>query len=161
MITKITSKLTPIVKQPIRANLQKASAAGLLLLAGSSMSGWHGPSCTPKEMVIPGGLDLKEKAYYLLKGKLPPSVYDRWFANKSDYVPQEGDQVVTVNMYDGRYIGEIVERPHEIGTASGDDIFEKAVGDPIDTQPIGDLIDDGGDDLSTFEIFKHLAGFQD
>ena len=39
MITKTSSKLTPIIKPPIRSKLKKAGIAGLTILAGSSMSG--------------------------------------------------------------------------------------------------------------------------
>lgn len=163
MITKITSKLTPVVKQPVRANLQKAASVGLAVLAGSSMSGWHGPRYTTVEKIIPGGLDLKEKAYFLIKGKLPPSVYERWHTKGSDYIPQEGDQVVSVNMYDGeyarQYVGEIVEAPHAIGTT---DYIEPLDADSLDVLTSdtsfidGDL--DGDGDLSMEEIILRFLG---
>lgn len=117
MITKVMPKLSPIVKQPIRANLQKAATVGLAVLAGSSMSG-QGVDHSTIEYIIPGGLDFKEKAYLLLKGKMPPSVKERWFASNSDYIPQKSDQVVTVDTYNGS-IGEPTELPHAIGTNAG------------------------------------------
>jgi len=167
MITKINPKLTTIVKQPNRKNLQKASIAGLAVLAGSSMSGWHGPTFTPTDMVIPGGLDLKEKAYYLLKGKLPKSVYERWFPQDNTYMPKDGDQVVTINIGDGQYIGSIIEGPHKIGEIASGDEFVGAGHDitkdvmealPGGTDVVGDDVDDDG--LSAFEIWTHLAGMQ-
>ena len=115
MIQKIMPKLAT-QKLPNRALLQRSSIAGLALLAGSSMSGWHGPNLEPTEMVIPGGLGKAEKAYFLLKGKLPRSVYERWIPNDSNYVPQNGDQVVIVNM-GGGYVGKIVQAPHDIATS--------------------------------------------
>ena len=163
MITKITSKIAPIVKQPVRANLQKAATVGLSVLAGSSLSGWHGPSYSTVEKIIPGGLDLKEKAYFLIKGKLPPSVYERWYTKSSDYIPQEGDQVVSVNMYDGeyvgQYVGEVVEAPHEIGTTDYIEPLDTNVNEILtsDTPFIdGDL--DGDGDLSNAELLLRFLG---
>ena len=46
MITKINPYLTTI-RRPLRANLQKTSVLGLGVLAGSSMSGLHGPNFEP------------------------------------------------------------------------------------------------------------------
>ena len=159
MITKITSKIAPIVKQPVRANLQKTAAVGLAVLAGSSMSGWHGPTSITVERIIPGGLDFKEKAYFLLKGKLPPSVYERWQSSNSDYIPQEGDQVVTVKMYGENYSDEIVEAPHEIGTTDYIEPLDANVNDILtsDTPFIdGDL--DGDGELSKEELLLRFLG---
>lgn len=33
------------------------------------MSGWNTPKFEPTKMVIPGGLDFKEKAYFYWRGK--------------------------------------------------------------------------------------------
>ena len=101
---------TQITKLPTRSTLQKTNS-NLRLLAGSSMSNWSGPRFEPTEMVIPGGLDLKEKFYYALKGKFPKSVLERWIPS-SKYTPQEGDQVVTANI-SSRYIEDILDEPHD------------------------------------------------
>ena len=77
MITKVTVGLTPIAKQPIRAKLQRSSVLGLTVLAGSSMSNMNSAHFEPTDMIIPDGLSYNEKAYFLLKGKLPESVYER------------------------------------------------------------------------------------
>ena len=121
MITKITSRLAPIAKQPVRANLQKTAITGLAILAGSSMSGWHDPipryiHKEPTEMIIPNGLTLKEKAYFVLKGELPPSVYDRLIPLDENYIPNNKDQVVTINILDNGYMGKVVEAPHYINS---------------------------------------------
>lgn len=163
MIQKIMPKLDAISKKPIRSTLQKTALVGLGVLAGSSMSGWHGPHFTPTEMIIPGGLDLKEKAYYFLRGKLPESVYERWTSHGKGYEPQPGDDVVTVNIGDGRYVGEILEPPHEVGTKADYDTTDLGhdISDDL-TDALGDDADvagDGDDDLSLFEIWKRLAGF--
>lgn len=167
MITKIMPGLNNITKHPVRANLQKTTTLGLALLAGSSMSGWHGPHFEPTEMVIPGGLNFQEKAYYLLKGKLPQSVFERWTPKTDNYVSAQGDQVVTVNIGDGQYIGNIVEAPHDIGTVASTDNFigagQDISGDISEAiagtaSGIGTSSDDS--DITAFEIWKHLAGMQ-
>ncbi len=163
MITKINPYLTTI-RRPLRANLQKTSVLGLGVLAGSSMSGLHGPNFEPTEMIIPGGLDFKEQAYYLLKGKLPKSVVERWFPQSDNYTPAPEDQVVTVNIGNNQYIGDIVEAPHEIGTSAvndptignGEDISEDFVN--AISGDMGD-VDNSDNDVSHIgEIFKHLFG---
>lgn len=149
MITKINSGIATIAKRPIRANLQKASAIGLGILAGSSMSGWHGPHFEPTEMIIPDGLTFPEKAYYLLKGKLPHSVYERWFPQTDDYVPSQGDQVVTVDIVEGQYIGEIVKAPHKVKTFTNNDStisHEQDISDDIANQSSRDFSDISNDD---------------
>lgn len=156
MIQKILPRITT------RSILQKGNN-NLKNLAGSSMSGWHGPHFEPTEMIIPGGLDFKEKAYFLLKGKLPKSVYERWFPNNDSYVGNEGDQIVTINKA-GNYIGSIVENPHDYTAPSNDSINTDMSDDIINniTHDVSgvETISNDGDDISTFEIFKHLSGLQ-
>jgi len=137
--------------------------SGLAVLAGSSMSNWSEPHFEPTEMVIPGGLNLREKAYYLLKGKMPPSVYERWFPKANNYTPHEGDQTVTVNIAD-RYVGDIVKGPE--GIEISDESLQVNDGDITDDILAGidngtGVVDTGDSEISTLEIWKHLAGFQD
>lgn len=162
MITKISSRLTPNIKQPIRANLQKTAIAGLAVLAGSSMSGWNTPEFVATQKVIPGGLDLREKAYFLLKGKMPQSVIKRWETLTNDYTPKEGDQVVTVNIGDGIYIGKILEAPHKIGTTAepvetlNTDISENIIS-AVGEESLGDF--EGGDEeMSKIDILRRFLG---
>ena len=162
MITKINSGLVSVTKRPIRAYLQKTSILGLGVLAGSSMSGWHGPHFEPTEMVIPNGLTFQEKAYYLLKGKLPNSVYERWFARTDEYVASHNDQLVTINIGDGKYLGDIVEAPHDVGTTvvnddaigCGQDISDDIVS--AISGNAGDIDSNDDDSSSAVEIFKHF-----
>ena len=157
MITKVMPKLSPIVKQPIRANLQKASTVGLLFLAGSSMSGL-GVDHSTIDYIIPGGLDFKEKAYFLLKGKMPPSVKERWFASNSDYVPQKSDQVVSVHTYNGN-LGEPTELPCEIGTKDHVMPLDNNIQDILGSDEFslaGDL--DGDGELSKAELLARFLG---
>ena len=113
-------------------------------------------------MVISGGLDLKEKAYFLLRGKLPESVYKRWVPQNNSYIPGEGDQVVTVDIGDGRYVGNIIEAPHKIGTIAeptetlNTDISEDIVSS-IGEDSITDL-DDGDGEMSKFDILRRFLG---
>lgn len=163
-------RIMPAVKgvaRPIRSTLKETSL-NLKVLAGSSMSGWHGPSFTPTDMIIPGGLTYPEKAYYLLRGKLPSSVYDRWVHRSADYVPQDGDEVVTINRADN-YIGSIVEGPRNLIT--GESISETVPDDSLaqdlaeecgGVASISDSdVNDDDWEMSKFEIWKHLAGFPD
>lgn len=166
MITKITPRLTSIAKQPVRANLQKTAVAGLALLAGSSMSGANTPHFEPTDMIIPGGLNFQEHAYYLITKKLPQSVVDRWVKVSAEHLPSAEDQVVKVNIGDGRYIGSIIESPHDV--VSGEMI------EPLGQDASGNLFSGGSDvvdisstdtsdgdsGMSAFEIFRHLAGYQ-
>lgn len=156
MIQKVLPRIT---NQPIRSIL-KHNTSGLKCLAGSSMSGWHGPSFQPVEMIIPGGLDFKEKAFFLLKGKLPKSVYERWMPNDGENVVGTGDQLVTIQK-SGQYVGDIIENPHDY--IGGNELSSLDTG--IHDIANGDLTDiagasGDGDDVSVFEIFKHLGGFQ-
>ena len=109
MIQKVMPRISAV--NPIRSAL-KPNNSGLKILAGSSMSGWNTPKFKPTEMVIPGGLDFKEKAYYLLTGKMPKSVLERWVPNSSDYIAGTGDQIVTADI-SGRYVGNLLDSPHD------------------------------------------------
>ena len=157
MIQKILPRITT------RSILQKGNNSKLMNLAGSSMSGWHGPHFEPTEMIIPGGLNFKEKAYFLLKGKLPKSVYERWFPNDDNYIGNEGDQIVTINKA-GNYVGSIVESPHDYTITSNEtpdtDISDDIINNITNDISGGEGISDGGEDMSALEIFKHLAGLQ-
>ena len=109
MIQKVMPRISAV--KPTRSAL-KPNNSGLKILAGSSMSGWNTPKFEPTEMVIPGGLDFKEKAYYLLTGKMPKSVLERWVPNSSDYIAGTGDQIVTADI-SGRYVGNLLDSPHD------------------------------------------------
>ena len=109
MIQKVMSK-SIIPKQSFRIALQESSRK-LKNLAGSSL-GEYTPNWVKTDMIIPGGLSYPEKFYYLLKGKLPPSVYERWQCLTDDFIPQPGDQVVTVNI-SGPYVGNLLNEPHD------------------------------------------------
>lgn len=185
MIGKITPRVVTQT-QPIRANLKKslatAGAAGLAVLAGSSMSNMgNGPKLEPHEMVIPGGLEWQEHAYYCLTGKLPGSVYERWYARGNDYIAKDDDQIVTVNI-GGRYVGDIVERPRDaervLENENDYEIIEISGVDPetVDPEAFKDIAQELTEGLATadpdkalddedknilFEIWKHLAGFPD
>lgn len=144
-------KILPEVKtisRPIRNQLKTSSS--LKVLAGSSMSGWHAPRFYETEMIIPGGMSLKEKAYFLLRGKIPSSVRERWVPAE-DNIAHEGDQLITVNMTSNGAVGGVVENPHDF--IPGSDDISNSFSDG------GDLTGSGSD-IDTFEIFKHLAGFQ-
>lgn len=163
MIQKIMPRIN-IVKQPVRAGLQKTAAAGLLLLAGSSMSGGYIRPSVTNDMVIPGGLNFLERSYYLLTGELPQSAQDRLEVFDDKYVPQEGDQVINLTMR-GDHIeminsklhtldGEAIESVKDLGeNVSGEDLIDTIEND-VDT----DITTDD-DNLTLFEIWKHLAGF--
>ena len=192
MITKVSPK---IIKQnmPIRQNLKKASgigAVGLAILAGSSMSNMSsGPELYPTEMVIPGGLKIHEYGYYLLTHRLPASVYERWIYRPDNYIPEQGDQVVTINR-NGRYIGSIVEGPRratidpdEIEDITNDILSIKTVESDgslveistdlkdfeatpeLSGENLAEIINESAEikenSLSLFEIWKHIAGFPD
>lgn len=141
MIQKVMPKINTI--RPNRIHL-KSSNSHLKNLAGSSMSGWNTPKFEPVEKIIPGGLDFKEKAYFLLTGKMPKSVLERWLPKNSDYVPGVDDQVVTVNV-SGKYVGGIVEGPHDYLFEEGAD---NVVVDLDDNSGPSFDIDDDGDILS-------------
>lgn len=178
MIAKIAPRLTSIAKQPVRANLQKTTVAGLAVLAGSSMSGANTPYFEPTDMIIPGGLNLREKAYYIITKEMPKSVVNRWFPQTDDYIVGQNDQIVTANIGDGRYVGSIITGPRN---ALGGEPLEaldvnssnKIIGNPdsdiladggvtSDSDDIGSTdTSDGGSGLSALEIFKHLAGYHD
>lgn len=163
MINKIMPRITTntICNRKI---LKTGTTATLLVLAGSSMSNWSGPRFVPTDMIIPGGLDFKEKAYFLLKGKLPKSVYERWVPVNNNYHIGENDQIVKINIAEGRYIGNIIENPHDIDSNLAETLnpVEGLTVDDITTTTVGiDGDPDSDDDLSAFEIWKHLAGFSD
>lgn len=160
MIQKI-STLTNVVKPSVRSLLKNCNSK-LKTLSGSSMSGWDPPIFHDTEMVIPGGLTFPEKAFYLLKGKLPKSVYERWFPNDGEHVINAGDQLVTVQRtYEG-YVGHIVEPPHDLSGAAIDAPDGGYANDISGSDTIAggstDVDDDGG--IGVFEAFKHLAGLQ-
>ena len=104
-------RLSRMQLKPINSKLKN--------LAGSSMSGFNTPKYEAAERIIPGGLDFKEKAYYLLTGKMPQSVLDRWVPNNSDYIAGVDDQIVTVDI-SGRYVGGIIEGPHDFLLGDGE-----------------------------------------
>lgn len=153
-------KISPTIKTPVRSSLKNFSSK-LKVLSGSSMSGWNPPRFYDKEMVIPDGLTFSEKAYYLLKGKLPKSVYERWFPNDGTHALNPGDQLVTVQRtYDGA-VGSIVEPPHDIGAVANHTANEgmhDISGDDLVTGGV-DVSDEGGA-TDLFEIWKHLSGVQ-
>lgn len=166
MIQKVMPKLT-VNRVPKRALLQTASGLGLMSLAGSSMSGANPPiiCMKPTEMIIPEGLNFKEKAYYLLTNKLPKSVYKRWKPKTDEYVPKDGDQVVKINM-DERLVGDIIEPPHDVDMTSPYDAISKDIvdsnkffGEVVDNEPMDFGADlDGDSGMSLYEIWEHLAG---
>lgn len=120
MIQKIMPKISTI--QTVRSKLKPANSK-LKILAGSGMSGGYPPNYKPTEMIIPGGLDFKEKAYFLLTGKMPQSVMNRWVPNNGENILNDGDQLITANI-SGRYVGGIVDTPHDYSQDSSliDDI---------------------------------------
>ena len=109
MIQKVMPRISAV--KPVRSTLKPVNSR-LKALAGSSMSGWNTPKFEPTEMVIPGGMDFKEKAYLLLTGKMPKSVLERWVPNSSDYIAGTGDQIVTADI-SGRYVGNLLDSPHD------------------------------------------------
>lgn len=138
MIQKVMPKINTI--QPVRKQLKLVNSE-LRNLAGSSMSGWNTPKFEPTKMVIPGGLDFKEKAYFLLTGKMPKSVMERWVPNSEDYIPEAGDQIVTANI-SGRYVNGIVDAPQEyLFNENG----ESVISDISDTGETSFDLDDGDD----------------
>ncbi len=177
MITKITPRLTSIAKQPVRANLQKTAVAGLAVLAGCSMSGSDVPYYKATDMIIPGGLSFKERAYYILTKELPKSVHERWFPQTDDYIAGQNDQVVTADIGNGRYNGRILKGPRDISggaplEALDVDSSNKIMGHTdtdiladgditSDSDDIGSTdTSDGDSGMSAFEIFEHLGGFK-
>lgn len=164
MIQKVMPRIVA-AKPPVRSNLQKVAAAGVAVLAGSSMANMGNLNFKETEMIIPGGLNLEERFYLVIRGKLPQSVYDRWVPSSSDYSLKNGDEKVVVNIAD-RYVGNIVEAPYDAFTG------ESVVDDIPDADSVDELVSavtdtvvgtagSGEDGLSTFEIWKHLAGFGD
>ncbi len=138
MIQKVMPKISTI--QPVRMQLKSVNSK-LKNLAGSSMSGWNVPKFESTKMVIPGGLDFKEKAYFLLTGKMPKSVMERWVPNSNDYIPNTGDQIVTANI-SGRYVGGIIDTPQDyLFNENGD----HAIGDINDNDDISFDLDDDAD----------------
>lgn len=164
MIQKVMPKM--ISSKPIvRQNLQKTAAVGLALLAGSSMSNWSGPRFVDTNMIIPNGLTFKEKAYYLMTGKMPKSVHERWFEKTDDYMPHDGDQELTVGIADGQYIGNVSVGPHDVTTG------EALLGETPDGTLASDISSGGlevvggdtettDDGLPLSEIWKHLSGVE-
>ena len=158
MIQKISPAIS-ITKVSARSIL-KSTDSKLKYLAGSSRSGYNPPTFHEVEMVIPGGLDFKEKAYYLLKGKLPNSVYERWFPNDGEHIVDSADQLVTVERTYRGLIGNIVEAPHGANSVSVDVSNHGMLNDITggDTISTG-LTDSSGDnDIGIVDIFKHLVG---
>ena len=83
----------PILK-PIRANLNQ-KVNNLKPLAVHPYPEYV--AFEKANMIIPGGLDLKEKFYYKMTGKLPKSVQERWVEANGNVKISEGDQMVTVD----------------------------------------------------------------
>lgn len=148
MIQKV-SAVSVIAKTPVRSNLKNVS--GLRVLAGSSMSGWHGPHFVETDMIVPGGLNFAEKAYYLLTKKMPDSVIDRWFADNDSYTPVEGDEVVKMSIGDGIYIGQVLEGPRAVGVDVASDVGAMDTVD-IDVTDIASAGEIGVGDLSDGDI---------
>ena len=104
-----------------------SSMLSLMTLAGAGMTSFSSPKLEPTDMLIPGGLTLKEKAYFVLKGKLPKCVYERWVPYSKDAITNAGDQVVTINKGDG-YIGSIISPPHAPGESFTDQSSDPNIG---------------------------------
>ena len=169
MIQKINTGIS-VVKSPIRKNLTKIGS-NLKNLNGSSMSGGLPPHIYEVTMIIPGGLTLKEKAYYILSGKIPSSVYKRWYQQTENVLPKEGDQVVTMDkVYDSciansarnlhdYHQGDVVstDSPIEPIQFNNDDAVSSIVGTEVNTDAGTSGTDDGT--LSLTEIWTHLSGF--
>lgn len=159
MIQKISPAIR-VIKKPVRS-LLKDTTGKLKALPGSSMSGFNPPRFYETEMIIPGGLDFKEKAYYLLTGKMPKSVYERWIVNDGTHAVNTSDQLITVERTYSGAVGDIIEPPHGIDTSSIDapsgGVLHDISGGETLTGTGGDF---GDGDLDTFEIWKHLAGVQ-
>ena len=134
MINKILPKINSSAL--LQRSKLKCNNSKLKNLAGSSLSGWNTPNFQPAEMIIPGGLDFKEKAYFALKGKLPKSVLERWVPMDGNVLHSD-DQVVTVNIADN-YVGSIIDSPHSVSVDSN-------------------LIDDPSDS-GISDIFHHIFG---
>ena len=163
------------IKIPNRKELLKVVPLALGVLAGSSMSGWHDPSYITVTRIIPGGCSFKEKLYMELKGTVPPSVRERWIGLSKDYVWNPEDRVMKVNIYDGKYIGEIVERPHRIDLTLEDidkmsnlpekiyeDLLNKAAPITISNSDNTDIISDiSNDDETVADILKHIIDNND
>ncbi len=92
MIQKIISSsfTSPLKRSTLRTGKNK-----LKNLAGSSMSNWNFPEIKTIEMIIPNGLKLKEKMFFLLKGYYPKSVLDRWIPNDGNNPVHANDTIVT------------------------------------------------------------------
>ncbi len=109
MIQRIMPKIsTPVVNR----SMLKNSSSKLKNLAGSSMQGGNPMHFEPVEMIIPGGLSYKEKAYFFIKGHMPKSVMERWVPNDGNHIAGDGDQLVTANM-SGPYVNGILDNPHD------------------------------------------------
>lgn len=151
--------------QPIRQTLTQKTSS-IKRLFGASMSNWSGPSLLPTEMVIPGGLSKKEKMYFLLKGKLPKSVYERWVPHTEDYCCQEGDQLVTVAK-DDTYIGSILEKPHNFEVVAEDSregiiesISENVSGSIYSEDLLNSVSPDTAQAMISYEALKNLIGLE-
>lgn len=116
-----------------RNNLQRKS------LLKNLNGGGHWGDFSHK-MIIPGGMNFKEKAYYNLTGNYPKSVTERWH--------EAGTPGMKVNADD-----EIVQIGSHIG------------GNPdFDIHSASDMIDTGShsnDDESLLDKFFHLFGNSD
>lgn len=141
MIQKVMPKINTM--QTVRSQLKSVNSK-LKNLAGSSMSGWNNPKFESTKMVIPGGLDFKEKAYFLLTGKMPQSVMDRWVPNNNNYIPGVGDQIVTARI-SGKYVSEITDAPHDYLFSENGDRVISDISDDYDSS--FDLSDDGDFDI--------------
>lgn len=127
MIQKILPTINSNKFEFSRAIL-KGGKSKLKNLAGSSMSNWNTPKFEPTEMIIPGGLDFKEKAFYLLTKKFPKSVTERWFPKSSDSIANNCDEIVTVNIADGKYIGNVLDEPHNYISDDSSSIIDDITG---------------------------------
>ena len=125
MVQKIMPK---IVNQRTinRSNLKAATGGVLAVLAGSSMSGGNILPAITKDMIIPGGLSYKEKAYYLLTGEFSKSVKDRLEDFGEGYSIKEGDQIVNLTVR-GEHIEFINSAPHgfDVSSATSDAVINK------------------------------------
>lgn len=83
---KISKQISCVSKNIQRSVLKNESPLKNLNSGGGVLNQSYGPD---NVMVVPGGIDFKEKAYfYLTGGKLPKSLTSRW-----QDVSQEGIQV--------------------------------------------------------------------
>lgn len=139
---KPISQFEPITKT-LRFNLQQKSS-NLKVLSGSSIHEQSLYISHPNDMVIPGGMDIKEKFYFNVTGKYPESVTERWVEVNENSIVNQGDQIVKIDKtIDGHTIG--ISKPH--------DALPEELNTPSESVNYDDLI--SADDLQSdiFDMF--------